>query len=67
MHEVKADGSEIFTDRVNMAKFAEALDKVMRGENKSAAIHGPGSVVRHADGTRYVVQPDGSWKKQDAE
>lgn len=67
MHEVKADGTDIFTDRASLEKFVGALEKVMKGENKSAAIHGPGSVVRHADGARYVVQPDGSWKRQDAE
>ena len=50
--------------RLSDKKTIEDMRKAMHDpNNKSVALHKPGSIVKMSDGTEYEVQQDGSWKK----
>lgn len=48
-----------FTDDATQEDFIKAI---FNPENKSVALHKPGSRVTYGDST-YEVQPNGSWKR----
>lgn len=63
----KKESSNMFarmalTDAENLT--SEAVDKELQNPDiKSVTLHKPGEIVKMMDGSKYIVQENGSWKK----
>jgi len=60
MQERSYDGGEKLTPNATVEDFLKAMGNA---DNKMVAMHRPGSEVILSDGSRYIIQPDGAWKK----
>ncbi len=54
------DGHHELKDNPKMSDFFKRLED---DDVEAVALHKPGSIVTHKDGTRYLVTKDGSWRK----
>jgi len=60
MQETRYDGDVVLTDRATQEQVERAMSDP---SNKVVALHKPGSEVTLRDGSKYVCQADGSWKR----
>lgn len=62
MQETRWDDGMKLTGPASMEDVKRALEDA---RNREVALHRPGSTVTLRDGSTYVVQPDGSWRRRD--